>query len=167
LTRNHRDAPGRGPELVPPRGARDGPTTCSDRGLPGHRRRCRIPAARCRTGEVPLRTPALSAVWLSTAASRVEGWSAAGHIPVRLQPDDVLQGVAAHPRPCSWRRPRRATTRAIAFRVHGMNSLTGRGGANVEHTSDLNRRERASAASNCTAVTCMESVFPGQRTCRA
>jgi hypothetical protein len=37
----------------------------------------------------------------------------------------------------------------------------------VEQPSDLNRRERARTASNCTAATCEESVSAGQRACRA
>ena len=40
-----------------------------------------------------------------------------------------------------------------------MTSLTVRGGANVEHASDLNRPEQASTAPNCTAATCAKSVF--------
>jgi hypothetical protein len=32
----------------------------------------------------------------------------------------------------------------------------------VEHASDLNRRERTSTASTCSAYTCAESVLPGQ-----
>jgi hypothetical protein len=36
--------------------------------------------------------------------------------------------------------------------------LTVRGGANVEHASDLNRPEQASTASTCAAATCAKSV---------
>jgi hypothetical protein len=48
-----------------------------------------------------------------------------------------------------------------------MNSLTGWGGANVEHASALNGPELTRTALNCTAAACTKSVFPGQRLCRA
>jgi hypothetical protein len=46
-------------------------------------------------------------------------------------------------------------------------SLSGRGGANVEHASDLNRPEQVRTAFNCTGAACAESVSAGQRSCRA
>jgi hypothetical protein len=39
-----------------------------------------------------------------------------------------------------------------------MNSLTGRGGANVEHASALNGPELTRTALNCTAAACAKSV---------
>jgi hypothetical protein len=62
---------------------------------------------------------------------------------------------------------RRRHPLATDSNAHDTNSLTGRGGANVEHASDLNRPERARTAPNYTAATCVKSVFPGQGTCRA
>src|SRR5687767_7710862 len=45
--------------------------------------------------------------------------------------------------------------------------LTEVGGADLEHTVDVNRPEHARAAPNCTTATCAESVPAGQGTRRA
>ena len=44
-----------------------------------------------------------------------------------------------------------------------MNSLTGWGGANVEHASALNGPELTRTALNCSVATSVDSICPGRR----
>jgi len=69
-------------------------------------------------------------------------------------------------RGCRPRRQCRRNPTPFAVKCLRIDPLTDCGGAKVEHASDLNRREPARTASNCTAATCAESVLPGQRACQ-
>jgi hypothetical protein len=70
-------------------------------------------------------------------------------------------GVGAHRPRCTNRAP------DVESNCQDMNSLTGWGGANVEHASALNGPELTRTALNCGVATSVESICPGRRLCRA
>jgi DNA polymerase III delta prime subunit len=117
---------------------------------------------RVRSGQAPL-APAVLSADERTAMMTAGPPASTRPPPVGQQRDRWFVALV----PGAGMTASRATSnRALDFASRGRVSnarsiLTGRGGANLEHGSELTRREPRSTASNCTAVTCAESVSAG------